>query len=182
MSILDRTLLIILALGSLVASVFAFLLGIGVFDDNSVSAVLPLSTYPYNVYTIVVAIVFALVAVRFVFYRWSSPDPEYVVLQGDHGQIRISFDTIKQLANRTGRSIRGVQEFDTRVRNGQAGIWLSVRVKALPDLDLSRVSAEIQTAVKDYVEHTTGINVEKVIVNIAELAGSPAKSAKTWVE
>ncbi|CAM3793626.1 alkaline shock response membrane anchor protein AmaP [Alicyclobacillus pomorum] len=182
MSILDRTLLIILALGSLVASVFAFLLGIGVFDDNSVSAVLPFSTYPYNVYTIVIAIVFALVALRFVFYRWNSPDPEYVVLQGDHGQIRISFETIKQLANRTGRSIRGVQEFDTRVRNGQAGIWLSVRVKALPDLDLSRVSAEIQTAVKEYVEHTTGINVEKVIVNIAELAGSPAKSAKTWVE
>ena len=116
------------------------------------------------------------------FYRWGSPEPEYVVLQGEQGQIRISYETIKQLSNRTGRSIRGVQEFETRVRSGQAGILLSVRVKALPDLELSRVSAEIQNAVKEYVEHTTGITVERVTVNVAELASSPAKNAKTWVE
>ena len=141
-----------------------------------------LGIYPNNVYTIVLAVVFALISLRFLFYRSSHSDLDFVALQGEHGQIRISFETIQQLSNRTGRSVRGVQEFTTRVRSGQAGILLSVRVKALADLDLARMSAEIQNAVKEYVERTSGVTVERVAVNIAELAGGNAKSAKAWVE
>jgi uncharacterized alkaline shock family protein YloU len=181
-SILDRILLVVLALCSLFVSVFAFLLGVGVFGDGSVASVVSVAEYPYNIYTIVFSIVFALVSIRFLFYRVGSAEPDYVVLQGENGQIRISYLTIQQLANRTGRSIRGVQEFETRVRNGQAGVLLSARVKAIPDVDLARVGSEIQQAVKDYVEKSTGITVERVLVNIAELANGSARSPKTWVE
>jgi uncharacterized alkaline shock family protein YloU len=182
MSILDRILLVLLTLGSLCASVFAFLLGVGVFGDGSAGSLLSLADYPYNVYTVVFSILFALISIRFLFYRTGSAEPDYVVLQGENGQIRISYLTIQQLANRTGRSIRGVQEFETRVRNGQAGVLLSTRVKAIPDVDLARVGNEIQQAVKDCVERSTGIVVERVVVNIAELANGSARSPKTWVE
>lgn len=181
MSIIDRILLLLLALASLCASIVAFLLGIGAFGDGTVAGV-PLGQYPTNVYTIVFSIVFVLIAIRFVFYRLHSPEVEHVLLQGEHGQIRISFDTIKQLANRTGKGMRGVQDFDTRVRNGQAGILLSVRVRVLPDIDLAHLSNEIQSAVKEYVEKTAGVTVERVIVNVAELAGGTAKSPRAWVE
>ncbi|MCL6506963.1 MAG: hypothetical protein K6T59_08055 [Bryobacteraceae bacterium] len=131
---------------------------------------------------VVVAVIVGLVALRFVFYRWASPEPDYVSIPGEHGQIRISFETIRQLANRTGRTVRGVQELETRVRAGQNGILLAIRVKALPDLELDKVSGELQSAIKAYVERTTGLNVERVVVNVAEVTGSPAKNTKAWVE
>lgn len=182
MSILDRILLTLLALASLCVAILACLQGIGALNDWSSSALTNMYTYPGDVYTVVFSVVLALIAIRFLFYRRGTRELDYVVLQGEYGDIRISFTTIQQLSNRTGKSVRGVQDFDTRVRNGQAGILLAVKVRALPDLELARMSAEIQTAVKEYVEKTTGVAVERIAVNIVELASGAAKSSKTWVD
>ncbi|GMA52400.1 hypothetical protein GCM10025857_37570 [Alicyclobacillus contaminans] len=181
MSLLDRILLFILAIGGLAAAVVTVLLGVGVVNVDA-DWLTNLTTTPGNVYTVVVAVIVGLVALRFVFYRWASPEPDYVSIPGEHGQIRISFETIRQLANRTGRMVRGVQELETRVRAGQNGILLAIRVKALPDLELDKVSGELQSEIKAYVERTTGLNVERVVVNVAEVTGSPAKNTKAWVE
>lgn len=177
MSYLDRILLVLFSLVSLAGAVALFLLAILGFGSLS-----QLSQYPWYIYAIVVAIVWFVLGLRFLFYRIGSPDVDYVVLPGDVGNIRISFETIRQLSNRTGKVIKGVQEFDTRVRNGQQGILLALRVRALPDMDLGAMSREIQSQVKEYVEHTTGVTVERVTVHIAELASSAAKVSKAWVD
>lgn len=182
MSILDRSLLTLLAIASACVAVLACLQGIGALGDWSSTAMSSMNTYPGNVYTVVVGIVFALIAIRFLFYRLGTREIDYVVLQGEHGNIRISFTTIEQLSNRTGKTVRGVQDFDTRVRSGQAGILLSLKVRALPDLELARMSSDVQTAVKEYVEKTTGVAVERITINVVELATGTAKSSKTWVE
>ncbi|WP_169794747.1 alkaline shock response membrane anchor protein AmaP [Alicyclobacillus kakegawensis] len=175
MSVLDRILLVVFSLAVLCAAVVLIAFGVGVSPEWQNVVYLTLTTYPGNIYTVVLSIVFALIAIRFLFYRLARHEPEYVVIPGPSGQIRISFDTIRQLANRTGREIRGVQEFDSRVRHGQNGILLAVRVRALPDMDLSAMGSDIQTAVKDYVERNSGVLVERITVNIVELASSPQK-------
>ncbi|MCL6631655.1 MAG: alkaline shock response membrane anchor protein AmaP [Alicyclobacillus herbarius] len=175
MSIIDRFLLVILSLGVLCASILLVVFGLGAGAQWQSDVYLTLTTYPGNIYTVVLAVVFALVALRFLFYRVGKASPEYISLPGPNGQIRISFDTIRQLTNRTGREIRGVQEFDSRVRHGQNGILLAVRVRALPDVDLSAMGSEIQSAVKEYVERNSGILVERITVNVVELARSPQK-------
>ncbi|MDQ0188360.1 alkaline shock response membrane anchor protein AmaP [Alicyclobacillus cycloheptanicus] len=181
MSILDRFLLVLLTLGSLCAAVILLLVGLGSAGGWIQTALSTAMAYP--AYTIVIAIVFGLLALRFLFYRWGRPEEDYVVLPGDHGFVRISFETIRQLANRTGKSIRGVQEFDTRVRNGQAGVVLASRVRVLPDVELTQMSNEIQNAVKSYVEQTAGVTVERVTVNVVELAPHSAnKSSRAWVD
>ncbi len=181
MSILDRILLVLLTLGSLAVAVLLLLLGAGVLGSWPSIVITDAATYP--MYTIIVAVVFGLFALRFLFYRWARPQEDYIMLPGDHGFIRISFETIRQLSNRTGKSVRGVQEFDTRVRNGQAGVLLAVRVRVMPDIDITQMSAEIQQAVKGYVEQTAGVTVERITVNVVELAShTPNKNTRAWAE
>ncbi|MCL6516198.1 alkaline shock response membrane anchor protein AmaP [Alicyclobacillus sp.] len=179
MSALDRLLLVVFSLAALAAAAGAFLLGAGALVDAGAPAAW--AQYPTGAWLMAGAVVFALLAVRFLFYRLRRREPDFVLLPGDFGHIRISFDTIRELANRTGRSIRGVHELDTRVRHGQSGIVLAVRVRALPDLDLAQMGREIQDAVKAYVERTTAVVVEQVLVSVTEIAGATAaKSARGW--
>lgn len=181
MSILDRILLVLLTLGSLAVAVLLLLLGAGVLGSWPSIVLTDAATYP--MYTIIVAVVFGLLALRFLFYRWARPQEDYIMLPGDHGFIRISFETIRQLSNRTGKSVRGVQEFDTRVRNGQAGVLLAVRVRVMPDIDITQMSAEVQQAVKGYVEQTAGVIVERITVNIVELASHTSnKNTRAWAD
>lgn len=181
MSILDRILLVLLTLCSLCAAVVLLLIGVDAQGGWIQSALSAAASHP--VYAIVIAVVFGLIALRFLFYRWSTPGEDYVVLPGDHGFVRISFETIRQLANRTGKAVRGVQEFDTRVRNGAGGVLLAARVRVLPDVELLQMSSDIQGSVKAYVEQTAGVTVERVTVNVVELAPHAAnKSTRAWVD
>ncbi|GGI95894.1 hypothetical protein GCM10010885_01990 [Alicyclobacillus cellulosilyticus] len=185
MSALDRILLVILSLAGVGAGIVLLSLGIGVPGDWSAAVFNGVTAFPGDVYAVIAGIVLILLGVRFLFYRiGGARDGHAVVLSGDHGSIRISFDTVRELANRTGQTVRGVHDLDTRVRGGQTGVLLSIRVRALPDVDLAQMSAEIQRAVKSYVEQTAGVGVEKVFVHVVSLAGSPppVKSTRAWVE
>lgn len=180
MSMLDRILLGLLALAGLIAAALGFLVSIGVWP----AAGGPLQALPQGpAASIIIEIVVALLALRFLFYRMGrSADVDAVVLPGDHGNIRISFETLKQLSNRTGKAVRGVQDFDTRVRSGQHGVMLAVRIRALPDLDLAQMSSQVQRDVKEYVEKTSGVTVESVTVNIMEISGNSPKTSRSWVD
>lgn len=179
MSALDRVLLIIFCLAGLAAGACAFLVGAGALAPAG--GVGEWAAYPDNTYLMAGGVVFALLAVRFLFYKVRRREPDFVLLPGDFGHIRISFDTIRELANRTGRSVRGVHELDTRVRHGQSGIVLAVRVRALPDLDLAQMGREIQEAVKAYVERTTAVVVEQVLVSVTEISGgASARGSRGW--
>jgi uncharacterized alkaline shock family protein YloU len=182
MSILDRVLLLLLSIGGAIVGIGLILLGAGALGSSAPAWAVAAQTDPSAVYVIVIGLVFTLIALRFVFYRWRPAEVEHVALTGDHGQIRISFETIRQLATRAGRGVRGVHEFDARVRMGQAGLILFVRVRALPDVDLARMSNELQDTVKSYVERTAGVSVERVSVHVAEIAQGTAKGARAWVE
>lgn len=182
MSILDRILLILLSIGGVFSGAVFALMGMGAFGNVQLPQGWIVNEYPINVYAIVLGVILLFISLRFLFYRLGGVQVDYVLLPGEHGNVRISYETIEQLANRTGKSIRGVQDFTTRIRTSSSGIVLYTRVRALPDIEFPRMTEEIQNAVKTYIEHTAGVHVEQIIVNIVELAGPVAKSAKAWVE
>ncbi|MCL6453199.1 MAG: alkaline shock response membrane anchor protein AmaP [Alicyclobacillus sp.] len=182
MNVIDRVLMVLFALAGIAAAVILFLIGVMSPGGIGQTLLATLTGFPGDVYAIVIGILWFLIGLRFLFYRVRRPEEDHVVLQGEHGNIRISFEAIRQLSNRTGKAVRGVQEFDTRVRTGQAGVWLAVRVKALADLDLAEMSRRLQSEIKAYVEQSTGVTVERITVNIAELANTPAKANKAWVD
>lgn len=182
LSYFDRILMVVFALASLCGAVVLFFVGVLSEQVFGQGALTLLTTYPGNIYAIVIALIWFVLGLRFLFYRISKSDEDHVVLQGEHGSIRISFEAIRQLSNRTGKNVKGVQEFDTRVRSGPVGVWLAVRVRALADMDLNAMSKQLQSDVKEYVEKSTGVAVERVTVNVAELANAPVKANKAWVD
>lgn len=180
MSVLDRVLLALLAAWAIFASVMGVLFGTGTVSSVNITF---WSQNPRDeLYIVVISLVFALIGARFLVYRLGRVDPEFVVLPGEHGHIRISFTTFQQLANATGQTIRGVESFETRVRHGQTGILLAVRVRVHKDIDIAGTSNDVQIAVKEHIERTTGVTVERITVNVTEIANTGAKSSKAWAE
>lgn len=178
MSILDRILLFLLALASLVLGISLALVGVRVISSDVLATV---SSTPENIVAIVAGVIIVIIALRFLFYRVSRrPSTDYVAMTGEHGQIRISYDTIRQLANRKGTQLKGAEGFDSRIRQGPEGIIVLVRMQVLPDVDIAALSRDVQTTVKDYVEQTSGVKVERVLVHVTELSAGGQRQGKAW--
>lgn len=177
MSILDRVLLFLLSLASLCLGVVLALVGVNVVGPGTIRY---LSLAPFDLVDMIVGVIIVLLALRFLFYRMGRPSStDFVAMAGEHGQIRLSHDTIRQLANRKGMDVKGAQGFDSRIRHGQNGIVILVRMQVLPDIDISATSREVQSVVKDYVEKTSGVTVEQVLVHVTEVSNTP-KHGKAW--
>ncbi|AEJ43610.1 alkaline shock response membrane anchor protein AmaP [Alicyclobacillus acidocaldarius] len=177
----DRFLLFLLSLVGLVLGVLLALLGAGVISVTWAAS--EVTVQPWNVVCLVVGVVGALLSIRFLFYRsrrrGAGGPTESVLLAGDHGQIRISYETLRQLANRRGSQLKGAESFDSRVRQGHEGILIACRMQVLPDIDIAALSREAQAAVKEYVERTAGVKVERVIVHVTEIAPN-GHVGKAW--
>jgi len=182
-SVLNRLFLIILSLGTLAAAVVLLLFAVDVNGQWQTGLIAQVSQFPGNLIAGALAVIFGLLAIRFLFYRTGGREVQYVSIPSDGGQIRISFDTLKALTNRIAAGVKGVQELETKVRHGQNGVLLAVRVSALPDIDLTEMSMKVQESVKEYVERTAGVVVERVIISVTELArGQGRVHQKAWVD
>ncbi|SIS63070.1 alkaline shock response membrane anchor protein AmaP [Alicyclobacillus vulcanalis] len=181
MSIGDRFLLFLLSLIGLVLGVLLALVGGQVISVTWAAS--ELTAQPWNVVSLVVGVVAALLSIRFLVYRsrrrGQGVPAESVLLAGDHGQIRISYETLRQLANRRGSQLKGAESFDSRVRQGREGVLIACWMQVLPDVDIAALSREAQAAVKEYVEQTAGVQVERVMVHVVELAQS-GRAGKAW--
>lgn len=177
MSVLDRILLFLLSLASLCLGILLALVGAHVLGNGSVPLLIET---PDDIVAVIAGVIVVLIALRFLFYRIGRPQvSDFIALTGEHGHIRISYDTLRQLANRRGSQVRGAEGFDTRIRPGQDGVVILVRMQVLPDVDISETSREVQSVVKEYVERTSGVTVENVYVHVTELANT-AKQGKAW--
>lgn len=176
-NLFDRLLLFVLSVVALVLGVAVVLVGAAVPVGW---AQMELTRHPYNIVTMVVGGVTALIAIRFLFFRRRrDPKLDSVMVAGDHGPIRIAYDTIVQLANRRGSQLKGVASFETVVRQGQGGLVLTLRMRVLPDIDVAALAKEAQNAVKSYLEETTHVPVERVLVQVTEL-GDNNRSMRVW--
>ncbi|SIS70831.1 hypothetical protein SAMN05421799_1034 [Alicyclobacillus vulcanalis] len=175
----DRLLLFILSIVSLILGVAVVLVGAAVPVGW---AQMELTRQPYNDVTMVVGAVTALIAIRFLFFRRKPRDPKVdsVLVTGDHGPIRIAHQTIVQLANRKGSQLRGVSSFETAVRHGQGGLILNLRMQVLPDIDIAALAREAQTVVKSYLEETTHVPIERVLVQVTELGDGNRPMNRVW--
>lgn len=122
----------------------------------------------------VVAAVLLLFSLRFliVSLQRSSSSSASIDQRTDIGDIRISIETIENLALKAATRQRGVKDLRARVRATDAGIEIMLRTIVDGESSIPALTEEIQRTVKENVEEITGIPVINVAVFIANVVQS----------
>lgn len=165
MKVFPRILLWLFALGIAAAAV------IGLLDYAGLYRVPGLQL---NDTAAIIAVVALLFSLFFLFASTSKRpprEPQTVTQRMEHGDVKISYETIEQLVGRAASNVRGVRNHTIRVRTTEHGqLQIAIRFAIEADLDIPKTTAELQDGIKSYIQTTTSIPVESVTVYVTELA------------
>lgn len=90
----------------------------------------------------------------------------------DFGDIRISLETVENLALKSAGRVRGVRDMKAKVAVSDAGLDIVIRVVVDGESSIPELSEEMQRSVKTHVEEVTGIPVAVVSVFVANVMQS----------
>jgi uncharacterized alkaline shock family protein YloU len=121
---------------------------------------------------VVLAVTFLLVALR------RGDSVETLLQQGPLGDVRICFKAVENLVLKASRNVKGVRDTKTRIVYSGTGLVIYLRAVTYPDQSIPQVTAELQTAVKEYVESITGAIVSEVKVMVENVVTDAVKAAR----
>jgi uncharacterized alkaline shock family protein YloU len=87
----------------------------------------------------------------------------------EFGDVRISMETVENLALKAALRTRGVKDLKARVSINQTGLEIIIRTLVDGDSPIPSLSEEIQSTVKTHIEEVTGIPVATVSVFVANV-------------
>lgn len=86
------------------------------------------------------------------------------------GEIKISLNTIENIALAASRFINGVKDSKAYVFSGGDKVTITIKAIVIPDVNIPALSEDIQIRVKKSVEDSTGIPVNDVKVYIENIS------------
>lgn len=93
------------------------------------------------------------------------------------GEIKISLNSIENIALSASRKTTGIKDTKARVIKINDSVSITVTAVVLPDINIPALSEDIQNKVKKSVEESSGISVNDVKVVIESIfTGAPYKS------
>lgn len=94
------------------------------------------------------------------------------------GRVRISLSAVEGLVARLVRAHSGVKEARSAVRLTPEGISVYVRSTVGPEVEISRLSDELQQAIKSQVRQVVGVSVERVAIDIDHISPRPTRVSR----
>lgn len=176
--LLDRLLLFLYSIAIGVISVFAIVAASGGLNEGGLHDWVDEFTgdsRAIQASVIGIAIVLLLVSIRFFIVsvsRGGSHAPS-INQRTEHGDIRISVETVENLALKAASRTRGVKDLKARVRVSETGLEIQIRAFVDGDGSIPTLSEEMQRTVSQHIEETTGIPVAEVSVFIANVTQAP---------
>ena len=127
----------------------------------------PAVAYPAITLTVIVL----LLTARFFYLsiRRGRGNAPSIDQRTDHGDIRISLDTVENLALKAAGRVRGGKDLKARVSVADVGLEIVIRAVVDGESAIPELAEEMQRQVKDYVEQITGIPVSYVSVFVANV-------------
>ncbi|MFC0214207.1 alkaline shock response membrane anchor protein AmaP [Paenibacillus chartarius] len=183
--ILDRFLLFIYTLITLAASAVLLVVTFAWIPEEDTAGWLRRLYHdlPTAYTSIVLCALMMLISIRFLYVtlRRGRAQAPSIDQRTDFGDIRISLDTVENLALKAANRSRGVKDVKARVRVNPSGIEIVIRALVDGETSIPSLSEEMQRAVKELVEEITGIPVASVTVFVANIVQS-APTFKSRVE
>ncbi|MUT66751.1 alkaline shock response membrane anchor protein AmaP [Paenibacillus sp. NEAU-GSW1] len=172
--IVDKLLLFLYSLVVGALSVFIACIGfrwISLSDINELADEL-YATSSFQITFIVIGIVLFLMSLRFFFvslHRGGAASAPSIDQRTDYGDIRISLDTIENLALKAASKNRGVKDLKVRIRATDSGMDIVLRAVVDGEGSIPALTEDIQRSVKEHVEEIAGIPVTSVAVFVANV-------------
>lgn len=168
MNIFFRILLAVYAFCLTIASliIMAFTFWPAIFDAIShyVKYVV-LSSRNASIIMFIIAFAFFALSITFLMSGFrGDKDKKSVSKHTNIGEIKISLDTIENLALAASRKLNGVKESKAYVAKLAEGVSIVIKTVVLADINIPALSEDIQVKVKRTVEESSGIKVSDVKV------------------
>lgn len=178
--IVDKLLLFLYSLVIAVVSVFVFLAIVGAIPNHYVGSFIRDVLYVKGswpqVAVLVLTLVVFLISLRLFAVsvsRGSAYAPS-IDQRTDFGDIRISLETVENLALKAASRQRGVKDMRARIRIEEAGLDIAIRTVVDGETSIPVLTEDVQRTVKEHVEDITGIPVANVSVFVANVIQSAA--------
>jgi len=178
----ERFSLFIFSIFFLTVAVISLLMSIGIIESSLASDFLYSFYTNYNL-QLIAAIISIILIILSLFILFKSINNNrtmsFILLHSETGDIRISLDTLENLAVKVGTKTIGVKNLHIKVKpeeDNTVSILARVLVDgetAIPDL-----SEQLQQAIKSNIERVAGITVKKVHVVIHNIAQSKLKKGR----
>ncbi len=176
--VLDRLLLFLYSVAIGAASIITIVAASGGFSEKWLKDVVSDFTGESRIVqgsVIIVAIIIMLISLRFFIVsvsRGGSSAPS-INQRTEHGDIRISVETVENIALKAASRTRGVKDLKARVRVAESGLEILIRAFVDGEGSIPTLSEEMQRTVSQQIEEATGIPVAEVSVFIANVTQAP---------
>lgn len=119
----------------------------------------------------IIGIILFLISIRFFVVSLSrnTLSTQSIDQRTEFGDIRISIETMENLALKAALRQRNVKDLRARVHASDTGLDIVLRAVVDGEASIPALTEEVQKTVKDYVEEITGIPVTNVSVFIANI-------------
>lgn len=184
MRALDRLFLFLFSLAFIVVALFALLLGLGFFNKIAFYDFTDILFYNSDIKLAItiVSIAIILLGINFLIKSLQTKQtPTFSNKQSEIGEIRISMDTLENLASKVTKSIKGVNEEKVKIRLDENNkVTVIVKIYVDGETSIPTISENIQLKVSETIQQIAGIDVENVHIIVANVGRS--KSRKSRVE
>lgn len=173
MNIILRVLLAVYAFFLTIASMFAMLVTI---KSDILSEAY---TYSYNdvlahrnpsIIMFIVSSIFFCLSLTFLLSGFKPEgDKKAIIKYNKNGDIRITLNSIENIALATSRKLNGIRDSKAFVTKVGEGVSITVKAIVLPDINIPLLSEDMQQKVKSAVEDCTGVQVDSVRVLVESI-------------
>jgi uncharacterized alkaline shock family protein YloU len=117
-----------------------------------------------------IALVFFGISILFLFSGYGNNKEKKGVSKFTNiGEIKISLNSIENIALAASRKLIGVKETKANVIQSSGSVSIIIKAVVLPDINIPTLSEDIQVKVKSSVEESAGIKVHEVKVMVENI-------------
>ncbi len=178
----DRFLLFVYSLAFMIVSLFALLIGIGFFNYDLLYKVSDTlySNQDVKMTILGISVITAIMSIYFLVKSMKSREVHtFSETHSEIGEIRISTETIENIARKVSAKIKGVLEQKVRVKledNETVNVIIKVFVDG--ERPIPEISEELQLNVKQTIEQIAGISVGNVHIVVGNVGQTNQKKKR----
>lgn len=117
-----------------------------------------------------VSLTLLVASIWLMFNLLRSPSrPRAVEQVNEHGEIRISINTVESLARKATMRIRGITDLKSKVTVSESGLSVFLKVTVDGEGPIPELTERLQTSVKEHVETIAGVDVVNVSVSVEDI-------------